>query len=113
MACCAEAPSRPARDFGGTGRQSVPCPDSAAFSRGFPGSRLPIRLSKAFLLSSRSRKKNVSPYDVPSSNDNQMRALLTELIDFDRLRMQERIQLSVCATNARTARRRVFTNPEL
>jgi NTE family protein len=58
-------------------------------------------------------KKNVSPYDLPSSNDNPIRALLTELIDFDRLRMQERIQLSVCATNARTARRRVFTNREL
>jgi hypothetical protein len=36
-----------------------------------------------------------------------MRRLLTK-IDFDRLRLQEEIHLTVCATNARTARRRVF-----
>ena len=34
-------------------------------------------------------------------------------IDFDRLRLQDEIQLTVCATNARTARRRVFTNQDL
>ena len=34
-------------------------------------------------------------------------------IDFDRLRLQQDIQLTVCATNARTARRRVFTNHDL
>jgi NTE family protein len=37
----------------------------------------------------------------------------TELIDFDRLRTQDRIQLTVCATDVRTARRRVFTNEDL
>ena len=57
-------------------------------------------------------KKNLSPYDLPASNDNPMRRLLTE-IDFDRLRLQDEIQLTVCATNARTARRRVFTNQDL
>ena len=57
-------------------------------------------------------KKNLSPYDLPASNDNPMRRLLTE-IDFDRLRLQDEIQLTVCATNARTARRRVFTNHDL
>jgi len=57
--------------------------------------------------------KRLSPYDLPQSNDNPMRPLLTELIDFDRLRLQEEIQLTVCATNARTARRRVFTNRDI
>ena len=34
-------------------------------------------------------------------------------IDFDRLRLQQDIQLTVSATNARTARRRVFTNQDV
>ena len=57
--------------------------------------------------------KNSSPYDLPSANDSPTRRLLTELIDFDRLRSQQDIQLTVSATNARTARRRVFTNKEI
>ena len=58
-------------------------------------------------------KKNLSPYDLPASNDNPMRRLLTDLIGFDRLRSQKEIQLTVCATNARTARRRVFTDNDV
>src|SRR6516225_1686691 len=58
-------------------------------------------------------RKNLSPYDLPPGNDNPMRRLLTELIDFDRLRLQQDIQLTVSATNARTARRRVFTNQDV
>src|SRR5262245_62367619 len=42
-----------------------------------------------------------------------MRRLLTELIDFDCLRSQQDIQLTVSATNARSARRRVFTNQDV
>jgi NTE family protein len=57
--------------------------------------------------------RNLSPYDYPLSNVNPLRSLLTELIDFDRLRSQEEIQLIVSATNARTAQRRVFTNQDL
>ena len=58
-------------------------------------------------------KKKLSPYDLSPSSDNPMRPLLTELIDFHRLRSQKEIQLTVCATNARTARRRVFTNQDV
>ena len=58
-------------------------------------------------------KKNLSPYDLPLANDNPTRRLLTDLIDFDRLRSQKEIQLTVCATNARTARRRVFTDNDV
>jgi NTE family protein len=57
--------------------------------------------------------RNLSPYDLPQSNDTPLRSLLAELIDFDRLRSQEEIQLVVCATNARTAQRRVFTNQDV
>jgi NTE family protein len=56
--------------------------------------------------------KSVSPYDLPPSV-NPLRSLLTQMIDFDRLRSQEEIQLVVCATNARTAQRRVFTNQDV
>ena len=56
--------------------------------------------------------KNASPYDLPPAV-NPLRSLLTEMIDFDRLRSQEEIQLVVCATNARTAQRRIFTNQDV
>jgi len=58
-------------------------------------------------------KKKLSPYDLPQSNDNPMRPLLAEVIDFDRLRLQEEIQLTVSATDARTARRRIFTKAKM
>jgi NTE family protein len=58
-------------------------------------------------------KKNLSPYDLPQASENPMRRMLTELIDFDRLQSQQEIQLTVCATNARTARRRVFTDRDV
>jgi hypothetical protein len=34
-------------------------------------------------------RKNLSPYDLPPADDKPMRQLLTELIDFDRLRSQQ------------------------
>ena len=48
--------------------------------------------------------RNLSPYDLPPSNDTPLRSLITELIDFDHLRSQ---------TNARTAQRRIFTNQDV
>lgn len=57
--------------------------------------------------------RNLSPYDLNPSNFNPMRAPLTELIDFDRIRAQEDFQVIVCATNARNSQRRVFTNKEI
>ena len=59
------------------------------------------------------KNRNLSPYDLFAVNYNPMRPVVTELIDFDRLRAQDRIQLTVCATNVRTARRRVFTNKDV
>ena len=68
---------------------------------------------ESILAGRRGREVNSSPYDLPASNDSPMRRLLTELIDFDRLRLQQEIQLTVCATNARTARRRVFIGQDV
>jgi|SRR5580693_4028053 hypothetical protein len=55
--------------------------------------------------------KNLSPYDLPPSDA--LRSMLMDLINFDRPRSHEEIQLVLCATNARTARRRVFTNRDI
>ena len=57
--------------------------------------------------------RNLSPYDLFPTKSTPLRPLLTEMIDFDRLRSQEAIQLTICATNVRTARRRVFTNQDV
>src|SRR5271166_4076890 len=57
--------------------------------------------------------RNLSPYEFNPANYNPLRDLLTQLIDFDRLRAQEAVQLMVCATNVRTATRRVFTNTDI
>src|SRR3546814_4867504 len=57
--------------------------------------------------------RNLSPYEFNPTGYNPLRDLLTRLIDFDRLREQEAVQLMVCATNVRTARRRVFTNTDV
>jgi NTE family protein len=57
-------------------------------------------------------RQHVSPYDLSPSN-SALRRLVSELIDFDRLRLQEKIQLTISATNAHTAKRRVFTNREV
>jgi len=59
------------------------------------------------------KNRNLSPYDLFEVNYNPLRPVVTELIDFDRLRAQDRIQLTICATNVRTARRRVFTNKDV
>ncbi len=57
--------------------------------------------------------RNLSPYEFNPANYNPLRDLLTQLIDFDGLRAQETLQLMVCATNVRTATRRVFTNANI
>jgi NTE family protein len=59
------------------------------------------------------KNRNLSPYDLFPVNYSPLRPVLTGLIDFDRLRAQDEIQLTVGATNVRTARRRVFTNKDI
>jgi NTE family protein len=57
--------------------------------------------------------RNLSPYDLNPSKINPLAEPLSKLIDFDRLRAQDEMQVMVCATNARTSMRRVFVNKEL
>ena len=57
--------------------------------------------------------RNMSPYDLNPAGFNPLRAPLTELIDFDCLRAQDDVKVMVCATNARTATRRVFDNEDI
>jgi NTE family protein len=57
--------------------------------------------------------RNLSPYDLNPSKINPLREPLSKMIDFDRLRAQENMHVMVCATNARTSMRKVFTGNEL
>src|SRR5262245_37359113 len=57
--------------------------------------------------------RNLSPYDLNPTGFNPLRTPLTQLIDFDHLRAQDDVKIMVCATNARTATRRVFDNKDI
>ena len=46
-------------------------------------------------------------------NFNPLREPLTKLVDFERLRAEKNLKVIVCATNALTARRRVFDNRDI
>jgi NTE family protein len=58
-------------------------------------------------------RHNVSPYDLNPTKFNPLRDPIVRLVDFDRLRAEENFQVMVCATNVRTARRRVFANEDI
>ena len=74
--------------------------------------RLPLEYTPAYAFWD-SLSRNLSPYDLNPWNYNPLRAPLEEMIDFERLRRQSDFQVMVCATNVRTARRRVFTNGDM
>lgn len=57
--------------------------------------------------------RNLSPYELNPTEFNPLRAPLEKLVDFEGLRHQNHIQTVVCATNARTGRRRSFSNADL
>ena len=57
--------------------------------------------------------RNLSPYDLNPFNFNPLRDPLNKLVDFDRLRAQQDLELMVCATNVFTSRRRVFSRKEI
>ena len=56
--------------------------------------------------------KAASPYDRPL-DPNPLRAILEDLVDFERLRRARRPAVFIAATDLRTGDARVFTNPEL
>jgi NTE family protein len=57
--------------------------------------------------------RNLSPYDLNPLQWNPLRDLLEAVVDIELLRSQTDFPVMVCATNARTARRRVFANHDL
>ena len=57
--------------------------------------------------------RNWSPYDLNPLEWNPLREILKDVIDIRRLQSQDYFPVMVCATNARTARRRVFANHDL
>ena len=54
-----------------------------------------------------------SPYDFNPLNINPLKEVLEELVDFERVRSNDKIALFVGATNVETGRIRVFQNQEL
>ena len=67
-------------------------PGFGSFFSGMSGEQAATTPLESFPAYVEAVKKNLSPYDLPP-NDNPMRPLLTELIDFDRLRLQEESNL--------------------
>jgi NTE family protein len=57
--------------------------------------------------------RNLSPHELNPTGYNPLREPLAEMIDFERLRAQDAVEVMVCATNVRTARRRAFTNEDI
>ena len=55
----------------------------------------------------------LSPYDFNPLNLNPLREVLNELVDFERVRACDKVQLFIGATNVETGRIRIFTNAEL
>lgn len=55
----------------------------------------------------------LSPYQYNPLNFNPLRAVLTDVVDFARLRRQTAIKLFLSATNVRTGKIRIFDNSEL
>jgi NTE family protein len=58
-------------------------------------------------------RHNVSPYDLNPMKFNPLRDPVGTRVDFERLRAEKNFQVMVCATNVRTARRRVFSNEDI
>src|SRR4051812_9290634 len=55
----------------------------------------------------------MSPYNFNPFNYNPLRDILTELVDFEELRLYNHKKLFICATNVKTNRARIFTNKDL
>jgi NTE family protein len=58
-------------------------------------------------------RRNLTPDQFNPTKANPLRELLASMIDFDRIRDNTDLIVQVCATNVRTARRRVFSNKDM
>jgi NTE family protein len=54
-----------------------------------------------------------SPYQFNPFNVNPLKDVLTQLVDFDRLRANSCVRLFLCATNVRTGKVKIFENKDL
>lgn len=57
--------------------------------------------------------RTFSPYELNPLNINPLRDVLTKIIDFERMRACEELQIFVTATNVETGQPRVFTREEI
>jgi NTE family protein len=57
--------------------------------------------------------KVASPYDVNPLNINPLRAVISDLIDFEKVRACDQVKLYIAATNVRSGKIKVFNGPEL
>jgi NTE family protein len=55
----------------------------------------------------------MSPYNFNPFNYNPLRDILTDLIDFNELKLYNKKKLFICATNVKTNRAKIFTNKEI
>ncbi|SFH17789.1 patatin-like phospholipase family protein [Modicisalibacter xianhensis] len=55
----------------------------------------------------------VSPYQFNPLNVDPLREIVTDLVDFERVRQCEYLNLYVCATNVRTGKQRIFSREEM
>lgn len=55
----------------------------------------------------------VSPYQLNPANRHPLRDVLTEVVDFDRLRRESKVRLFTCASNVKSGRIRVFECREM
>jgi NTE family protein len=55
----------------------------------------------------------LSPYELNPFNFNPLRHVLTSVVDFDELQSCTCTKMSICATNVRSGKPRIFTNEEV
>lgn len=55
----------------------------------------------------------LSPYNFNPLNYNPLKDILNDLIDFNELKLYNKKKLFICATNVKTNRARIFSNPEI
>ena len=85
----------------------LPWPMSGETAANTPLEQNPLYVAATMLC------RQLSPYELNPLNYNPLRDLLIELIDFEGLRKQNAFEVMICATNVRTARRRVFQSADL
>ncbi|MDD3020434.1 MAG: patatin-like phospholipase family protein [Alphaproteobacteria bacterium] len=57
--------------------------------------------------------QNISPYQFNPFNINPLKTILEELVDFEKIRATQEVQLFITATNVKTGDARIFKTPEL